>query len=55
MVGKLEKYLYGTRDAALNWAEACTKVLIGMDYEKKHLQPMQLPPRRLGHQYGRSR
>ena len=28
MVGKLEKSLYGTRDSALNWAEAYTKVLI---------------------------
>ena len=34
MVGKLEKSLYGTRDAALNWAEAYTKVLIAMGYKK---------------------
>ena len=30
MVRKLEKSLYGTHDAALNWAEACTKVLLTM-------------------------
>ena len=34
MVGKLEKSLYGTRDAALNWAEAYTKVLLAMGYKK---------------------
>ena len=34
MVGNLEKSLYGTRDAALNWAEAHTKVLIAMGYKK---------------------
>ena len=34
IVGKLEKSLYGTRDAALNWAEAYMKVLIAMDYKK---------------------
>jgi hypothetical protein len=34
MVGKLEKSLCGTRDAALNWAEAYTKVLISMGYKK---------------------
>ena len=34
MVGKLEKSLYGTRDAALTWAEACTKVLLAMGYKK---------------------
>ena len=34
MVGKLEKLLYGTRDAALNCAEAYTKVLIAMGYKK---------------------
>ena len=34
MVGKLEKSLYGTRDAALKWAEAYTKVLIAMGYKK---------------------
>ena len=34
MVGKLEKSLYGTRDAALNWAEAYMKVLIAMGYKK---------------------
>ena len=34
MVGKLEKLLYGTRDAALNWAEAFTKVLISTGYRK---------------------
>lgn len=39
MVGKLEKSLYGTRDAALNWAEAYTKVLIAMGYEKGTSSP----------------
>ena len=34
MVGKLAKSLYGTRDAALNWAEAHTKILLAMGYEK---------------------
>ena len=34
MVGKIEKSLYGTRDAALNWAEAYTKVLLAMGYKK---------------------
>ena len=34
MVGKLEKSLYGTRDATLNWAEAHTKVLIATGYKK---------------------
>ena len=34
MVGKLEKSVYGTRDAALNWAEAYTKVLLAMGYKK---------------------
>ena len=34
MVGKLEKSLYGTRDAALNWAEACLTVLLAMGYKK---------------------
>ena len=34
MVGKLEKSLYGTRDAALNWAEAYTKVLLAMGCQK---------------------
>ena len=33
MVGKLEKSLYGTRDAALNCADAYTKVLLAMGYE----------------------
>ena len=39
MVGKLEKSLYGTRDAALNWAEAYNKVLITMGYEKGTSSP----------------
>ena len=39
MVGKLEKSLYGTRDAALNWAEAYTKVPITMEYEKGTSSP----------------
>ena len=34
MVGRLEKSLYGTRDAALNWAETCAKVLMAMGYEE---------------------
>ena len=34
MVGKLEKSLYSTRDAARNWSEAQTKVLIAMGYKK---------------------
>ena len=34
MVGKLEKSLYGMKDAALNWAEAYTKVLVAMGYKK---------------------
>ena len=34
MLWKLEKSLYGTRDAALNGAEAYTKVLIAMGYKK---------------------
>ena len=33
MVGKLETSLYSTRDTALNWAEAYTKVLISMGYK----------------------
>ena len=32
--GKLEKSLYGTRDATLSWAEAYTKVLLAMGYKK---------------------
>ena len=39
MVGKLEKSLYGTRDAALNWAEAYTKVLLSMGYKKGTSSP----------------
>ena len=39
MVGKLEKSLYGTRDAALNWAEAYTEVLLGMGFEKGTSSP----------------
>ena len=34
MLGKPEKSLYGTRDAALNWAVEYTKVLIAMGYTK---------------------
>ena len=34
LVGKLEKSRYGTRCAALNWAEACTKVRLAMGYKK---------------------
>ena len=34
MVRKLEKSLYVKRGAALNWAEAYTKVLLAMGYEK---------------------
>ena len=39
MVGRLQKSLYGTRDAALNWAEAYTKVLLDMGYEKGTSSP----------------
>ena len=39
MVGKLEKSIYGTRDAALNWAEAYTKVVIAMGYKKSLSSP----------------
>lgn len=30
MHGKIEKYRYGTRDAAQNWMDACSKALEGM-------------------------
>ena len=40
MVGKLEKSRYGTRDAALNWAEAYTKVHLAMGYKKGFAQPL---------------
>ena len=39
MVGRLEKSLYGTRDAALDRAEAYTKVLRGMGFEKGASSP----------------
>ena len=39
MVGKLQKTLYGTRDAAPNWAEAYTKVLTSMGYKKDLSSP----------------
>ena len=40
MVGKLKKSLYGTRDVACNWAEAYTKVLLAMGYNKGPVQPL---------------
>ena len=43
--GKLEKSLYGTRDAALNWAEAYTKVFIAMGYKKGLSSPCSFPQR----------
>ena len=39
MVGKLEKSLYGTRDAAMNWAAAYTTVLIEMGFTKGTSSP----------------
>ena len=40
MVGKLEKSLYGRRDAALNLAEAYTNVFIAMGYKKGLSSPL---------------
>ena len=34
MVGRLERSLYGTRDAALNWSLKCTKVLEDIGFVK---------------------
>ena len=39
MVGKLEKLLYGTRDADPNWAEAYTKVVLAMGYKEGFSSP----------------
>ena len=41
-MGKLELSLYGTRDAALSWADAYTKVLIAMVYKKGSSSPCSL-------------
>ena len=39
MCATLHKSLYGTRDAALNWAQACSKVLLGMGIVKGQSSP----------------
>ena len=40
MVGKLEKSLYGIRDAAFKWADAYAKVLLAMGYDKGISSPV---------------
>ena len=39
MVGMLEKSLYGTRDAAMNWAAAYTSVMLDMGFRKGKSSP----------------
>ena len=42
MCAKLNKSLYGTRDAALNWSQAYSEVLEGMGFVKGAVVTMQL-------------
>ena len=42
MCAKLHKSLYGTRDAALNWAQAYSEVLLGMGFVKGASSPCSL-------------